>query len=265
MLSQPTLERFAADYTLHRAREGRAYCERELLDLPYLESGAFADQWAIRSRTFDAFMRRILRPMARIAGPLTVLDLGAGNGWLSHRVALDGHRAIALDIRGDATDGLGAAAPFHRRVPGKIVPIVASFDSIPLDPASVDIALFNASLHYATDLGGAVAEARRIVRPGGKLAILDSPFYRSEEQGEAMVAEKAAAAAGEYGGLADRLTALPFIDFLTRGRLDQACPDLRWKRLRVTYPLGYELRPLRAALAGRRAPSRFDLWVADRP
>jgi hypothetical protein len=58
--------------------------------------------------------------------------------------------------------------------------------------------------------------------------------------------------------------ALPFIEFLTRERLARAAPRLDWTRHRVRYPLDYELRPLRAALLGRRPPSRFDLWVATR-
>jgi hypothetical protein len=58
---------------------------------------------------------------------------------------------------------------------------------------------------------------------------------------------------------------LPFIEFLTRERLRRACPTLAWSRQRVRYPLAYELRPLIAALTGRRRPSRFDLWVARRP
>ena len=42
--------------------------------------------------------------------PLHLVDLGVGNGWLSYRAALAGHRATAIDIREDDVDGLGAAA-----------------------------------------------------------------------------------------------------------------------------------------------------------
>lgn len=262
------LARFSAEYAQHRAAEGRGYAGDALLSLPYLRQGAFAEQWEVRARSFEAFLAHILRPLAAERGRLlSILDLGAGNGWLSYRVALEGHSAVALDIRDDSIDGLGAAEPFLARVPARIERVVASFEAIPLTTASVDVAVFNASLHYALDLALALREAARVVRPGGRLAILDSPFYRREHHGLAMVAEKRATAAGQFGARADTLLALPVIEFLTPARLDSASAGLglKWRRRRVQYPLSYELRPFRAALRGDRPPSRFDLWTSVRP
>lgn len=263
---EAALERFARDYADHRAAEGRDYRGRALFDLPYVKAGPFAQQWKVRARTFEAFVARVLRPTAeRLGLPLTVLDLGAGNGWLSYRIASEGHRAYALDIRDDRVDGLGAAAPFVDQLPERMECLVAPFDAIPLAAQSADLAVFNASIHYATDLRGVLAEAQRVVRPGGQIVILDSPFYQREADGVAMVAEKKAQATERFGTRAAPLMALPFIEFLTRERLARAAPALKWQRHRVRYPLSYEVRPLRAALLGLRRPSRFDLWVAARP
>ena len=260
-MTDAALELFASEYARHRAEEGRGYDVSALLRLPYIRRGPHAAQWRVRARTFEAFMERVLSPAgARAQRPLQVLDLGAGNGWLSYRVALEGHHAIAVDIRNDSVDGLGAAAPFRARAE-HIECIVAPFDAVPLPSASIDVALFNASLHYAIDLSVVLGEAQRVTRTGGCIAILDSPFYGREEDGFAMVAEKRE----QFGSRADVLMALPFVEFLTRQRLHNAAPELAWKRNRVIYPLGYELRPLIAALGGKRRPSRFDLWVAQRP
>ncbi len=260
-MTSSALDLFASEYARHRGEEGRGYRSDALLQLPYLERGAHAAQWRVRARTFDAFMDRVLRPAAERAGrPLEVLDLGAGSGWLSYRVALEGHHAFALDIRNDTIDGLGAAEVFRSQT-SKMECVVASFDAIPLCPESIDIALFNASLHYATDLEIVLREAVRVTRPGGQIAILDSPFYERETDGLAMIEEKRAA----FGSRAGALMALPFIEFLTLARLLEAVPDLKWKRNKVRYPLAYELRPLVAALARRRRPSRFDLWISKRP
>jgi SAM-dependent methyltransferase len=130
----------------------------------------------------------------------------------------------------------------------------------------VDIALFNASLHYATDLAQALAEAARVTRPHGCLAILDSPFYRDEPDGAAMVAEKRRLAPAQFGERAATLMGIDFVEFLTRARLERASANLGlvWRRIRVRYPIGYELRPLIARLQRKRAPSRFDLWIAER-
>lgn len=260
----PALDRFRIDYAAHRASEGRALSGAELRSLPYLARGPAARQWAVRARTFEALMAKVVRPMARLRGRgLRVLDLGAGNGWLAARLATEGHSGLAVDIRDDDVDGLGTAGAlladtgFER--------VVANFDALPVPDGAADLAAFNASLHYSVDLATTLSEAARVVRRGGRIAVLDSPFYRHRADGEAMVAEKHAFATERFGARAGNLLALPFVEFLTRDSLLEASRDLslRWRRHRVLYPLGYELRPLVAKLCGRRAPSRFDLWVAE--
>ncbi len=259
---------FAAEYAAQRAWEGRGHAGADLLSLPYLRSGPLARQWTIRARSFEAFRRHVICAHAeRLGRPLSVLDLGAGNGWLSHRLALEGHRAVALDLRADAVDGLGAAEVLEAQSEGRMTRLLASFDDIPLEASSLDVAVFNASLHYALDLEQVLGEAARVVRPGGVLAILDSPFYAREAQGAAMLAEKRAQAADRFGERAGVLLAPPFIEFLTRRRLAAASAreGLLWRRRRVRYPAWYEARPVLAALRGQRTPSRFDLWTCVRP
>ena len=99
----------------------------------------------------------------------------------------------------------------------------------------------------------------------GRVAILDSPFYRRDVHGAAMVAEKRAGAADTFGARAETLLGLGCIEYLTRDRLIAASRGLgiAWRRHRVRYPFWYELRPLLAALHRRRPPSRFDLWEGE--
>jgi SAM-dependent methyltransferase len=267
--TREALARFRAEYGAHRAAEGRgAGGTAELLALPYLKSGPQAAQWAVRSRTFDAFAARVVSPLARETGrSLRVLDLGAGNGWLCYRMALAGHDPTAVDVRDDAVDGLGAAAGYDAHLPRPFERVAASFDALPVRDAAYDVAVFNASLHYSLDLRATLREAARAVRSGGRIGILDSPFYKRSEDGEAMVEEKRRHAERRFGYRADALTALPFIEYLTRERLDEASAPLglTWRRVRVFYPLRYEARPLLAFLERRRTPSRFDLWVCKVP
>jgi len=250
---------FRAEYARHRAAEGRGYRGDALRALPYLRSGPFARQWAVRSRTFDAFVHHVL---GRLQPNSDILDLGAGNGWLCYRAAHKGHRCVALDTRDDHVDGLGAAKEFLIEDPDLFRCVTASFEDLPFAPESFDLTLFNASLHYAQDLRHALLEASRVTRRGGILAILDSPFYRSAADGDAMVAEKKSRGAASFGAKADVLLSPEFIEYLTPERLSAALPQLHWIRKRVRYPLWYELRPLLAGLKGKRRPSRCDLWIA---
>ena len=269
-VSAEALRRFRTAYAEHRASEGRGLGGGdEVRSLPYVCSGAAAVQWRVRARSFERFISMVLDPLAREVAPrpLHLLDLGAGNAWLSCRVRALGHRATAVDLRVDDIDGLGVlegdasgpAAPPDR--------VAGSFEALPITDDAADIAVFNAAIHYALDLGRALAEACRVVRAGGHIVVIDSPFYDSAAHGEAMVAQKHARARAQFGRLAPDLLALPFIEFLTADGLARASEPfgLAWRRHRVRYPLGYELRPLLAKLRGRRVPSRFDVWEATAP
>jgi SAM-dependent methyltransferase len=258
-------ERYLAAYARLRESEGRgAGGEAELVSLPYLTTGPLAKQWSVRARTYDRFVDVVLTPLAREkARPLGLLDLGAGNGWLCYRASLLGHRAVACDLRCDAVDGLGTARPYARHLPRIFGRTAASFEALPFAGRSFDIALFNASLHYAEDLGGVLREAARVVAPGGRVAILDSPFYRRAATGDEMVEEKRRNTVIRYAGLAEDLLAVRSIEYLTAESLRKAAGSaLSFRKHHVSYPLWYELRPLKALIRRSRTPSRFDLWVA---
>ena len=171
------LARFRSEYGAHRAEEGRGRAPDELVGLPYLCAGPLARQWGVRARSYDAFMRLVVRPLAARHGrALRILDLGAGNGWLSRRAALAGHRAVALDLREDAVDGLGAASHLLASHPGLFHRVAASFDRLPFAPRAFDLAVFNASLHYAFDLGAVIGEQRRAIGAGDIAAEVEHPY-----------------------------------------------------------------------------------------
>ena len=115
-----------------------------------------------------------------------VLDLGAGNCWLSYRLAELRHQPVAVDIFRDPRDGLRAA----RHYPVGFPTVEADFDGLPFANASFDLVVFNASFHYSADYARTLSEARRCLRPEGRVVILDSPVYKRSEHGEQMRAER---------------------------------------------------------------------------
>jgi SAM-dependent methyltransferase len=268
-VTEPARRRWSRAYTRLRRAEGRgAGGDAELFALPWLTTGPLAAQWRVRARTFDAFLRRVVRPLEKVRGrSLEVLDLGAGNGWLAARLAARGHRCVAADLRVDDVDGLAAARPFAARFPRTFGRVAASFDALPLRPRLFDLVVFDAALHLAEDLPRVLAEAARAAAPGGCVAVLDSPFYADPASGEAMRAEKRRETAARHAGEAEDLLALAPVEFLTKERLAEAAAPagLAFRRRRVLYPAAYEARGVVARLKGARAPSRFDLWVARAP
>ena len=89
------------------------------------------------------------------------LDLGAGSGWLSHRLAALGHRAVAVDALDDEVDGLGAC----RHYPAGVRRGAGRLRRAAVRTGQFDLVVFNGSLHYSRghrgDAGGGAAHARR--------------------------------------------------------------------------------------------------------
>ncbi len=201
----------------------------------------------------------VLRPSSHRNSGLRVLDLGAGVGWLSNRLAGLGHYPCAIDLNLDPRDGLGAA----RRYGGDWPCVQAEFDHLPLADRQADLVIYNASLHYSIGYRATLAEALRVLRPGGQIVVLDSPIYRHEASGRQMIAERQAAFARDHGTRSD---ALPNVGYLTWAMLRDLGRGLglRWQIIRPWYGWRWALRPWRARLARKREPSTFALLIAAR-
>jgi SAM-dependent methyltransferase len=249
--------RFLEDYRHIRYSEGRGSDDPAYYRaLPYRDvTGRNSAMWQMRARTWQFFERVVLPPIERAARrPLEILDLGAGNGWMSYRLALRNHRPVAVDIFSDPRDGLRAAGNY----PVSFPVVEAEFDRLPFPASSFDLAIYNASIHYSTDYETTLSEARRCLRPSGLVAILDSPVYRRPEHGELMAAERHADFLRRYGFRSD---AIPSIEFLDEPRLRALARrlGLRWTVHRPWYGWRWHFRPVKAWLARRRPPSRF--WI----
>ncbi|MEO8594643.1 MAG: class I SAM-dependent methyltransferase [Candidatus Solibacter sp.] len=256
-----TRQRFLDDYVRIRHAEGRGSHDPDYyLALPFRDtSGLLQDQWTIRAKSFAYLERRVLPAIEkRAAHPLRIADLGAGNCWLSHRLALRGHRPLAIDILGDPLDGLAAGRHYQARTP--FPRLNAEFDDLPLAPASLDLAIYNASIHYSTDYRRTLSEARRVLRPEGTFLIVDSPVYQKREHGEMMVRERHRQFEKTYGFASDTLRSIEYFDL---DMLRELAADLgiTWNVHRPWYGWQWAMRPWKARWRGKRPPSNF--WILE--
>jgi SAM-dependent methyltransferase len=188
--------------------------------------------------------------------------LGAGNGWLSYRLAQRGHRPVAVDLMADSRDGLGAARHFSQVLRDLFPCFQAELDNLPFADDQFDAAIFNASLHYSEDYARTVGEAVRCIKPGGVVIISDTAWYSSETSGTRMLAERQAAFLSRFGTASDAIRSL---EFLTDSRLHalEEQLGLKWQVHSPYYGLRWAARPLLAKLRGRREPSKFRIYVAE--
>jgi SAM-dependent methyltransferase len=123
------------------------------------------------------------RALGLLLPPLDVADIGCGEGYLTIEAARWARHVVAVD-RSAAVLARGRALAARRKRPN-ITWKKGTLEKLPLGDATVDVALLSQALHHAADPARALAEAARILRPGGRVLILDL-----REHDEAWVREK---------------------------------------------------------------------------
>jgi len=110
---------------------------------------------------------------------LVVGDLGCGTGQVSETIAPHVGRVIAVDSSNDMLD---AARKRLADLPNVDVRL-GDMEALPLDAEQLDAAMLFLVLHYASDPARALVEVARVIRPGGRLLLVDmQPHDRVEYQ-----------------------------------------------------------------------------------
>lgn len=143
-----------------------------LLDIVYQG----ADITRRRQASFDA-----LRP----AADETIVDIGCGNGLLTLELARaigSGGKAIGVD---PSSDMIGAAKERCKELDWVEI-LVGTANDLPIETGTVDKAVSVQVFEYLDDIPGAIAEAHRVLKPGGRLVIgdihLDSLVWFSDDR-----------------------------------------------------------------------------------
>jgi ArsR family transcriptional regulator len=158
-----------------RADDARLEEVRRVRKENFDEHGAGAEsRQIVPGRSWAAWARAL----GHLLPPLVVADLGCGDGYLTIEASRFATRVVAVDRSGAALDRAREMAKRHR---------VANVDwkrgeveKLPLRDASVDVALLSQTLHHAADPSRALAEAVRILVPGGRVLVLDLRRHAEE-------------------------------------------------------------------------------------
>ncbi|MCB8978769.1 MAG: oligosaccharide flippase family protein [Ardenticatenaceae bacterium] len=251
------LAQFRQEYETVRRQEGRGSDDPAFYRaLPFVADAA----WAGRGQSYNVLLAQVIRPFAqKLKRPLRILDLGAGNGWLSHRLAEAGHEVTAVDLGVNVRDGLGA----HVHYPAPFTCLQAEFDQLPLDDGWADLVIFNASFHYSVNYEVTLQEAVRVLCGDGQVVVLDTAVYQQSSSGQQMVAEREAAFVRQVGFASN---ALPSENFLTPQRLAEISQalQLRWQRLETVAGWQRWVRQVKVAWRQQREPAQFPLILFSR-
>jgi ubiquinone/menaquinone biosynthesis C-methylase UbiE/DNA-binding MarR family transcriptional regulator len=120
--------------------------------------------------------------MLALMPPMVIADLGAGEGTFSQLLAKRAKKVIAVD---NSEKMVEYGTELARRHGVKNLEYrKGDLEALPLRDESVDLAFFSQALHHAQHPERAVAEAWRILKPGGRIVVLDLLRHNYEEARE---------------------------------------------------------------------------------
>jgi ArsR family transcriptional regulator len=126
--------------------------------------------------------KSIAEALLRLMPPMVIADLGAGEGAFSLLLAQRAKKVIAVDTSDKMIEVAREQA--LRNGVKNVEFRLGDMEEVPIKAATVDLVWISQSLHHALHPGRALAEANRILRPGGRIVILDLVKHRFEEARE---------------------------------------------------------------------------------
>jgi ArsR family transcriptional regulator len=114
--------------------------------------------------------------------PMVIADLGAGEGTFSQLLARRSKKVIAVDNSEKMVEYGRELARKHGVK--NLEYRKGDLEEVPIPDATVDLAFFSQALHHAQHPNRAVAEAARILKPGGRIVVLDLLRHSYEEARE---------------------------------------------------------------------------------
>jgi ArsR family transcriptional regulator len=168
-----------ADYASDQVNLKRILGRREAQEQVYFNqvAGRFDRSYG-PGRSWQAFGQLLLR----ILPPLTVADLGSGEGLLSELLARRCRKVIAVD-NSEKMVAFGAKKAKKNGLENLEFRL-GELENPPVEPGSVDLVVLSQALHHAEDPAQAILSAHQILKPGGRIMILDllkHTFARARE------------------------------------------------------------------------------------
>jgi len=243
---------FCRKYDALRLQEGWASAMPNYYQsLPFRDlSERHSREWQWRVKSFRLLQKWLEQNYAKTR--LRILDIGAGSGWMSRELAAN-HDVLAIDANA-GPHGL-AALPLAQR---DFMAVQAELECLPIASNSFDIAIANASLHYTRHVEAVLDKISRVLRPGAKLIVMDSPTYPT--YAAALAAHERTKIyysqigvpelAQNYGGLANTI-------FLQQQNFKFACLRHDFTKILLLQKWGREK-------IGAPVAARFPIWIGER-
>ncbi|MBN2072979.1 MAG: methyltransferase domain-containing protein [Actinobacteria bacterium] len=126
--------------------------------------------WKSQAENFHHMFSKL-----ELDGKETVLDLGAGRCWSTSFFAERGCYAVGIDILLTKYVGLLTGDVFIKNKNIYFERIAGDMNTLPFRDRVFDIVFITATLHHSLDLHATLKEVSRVLRPGGKMVLINEP------------------------------------------------------------------------------------------
>ena len=169
---------FEGIYLKLRIKENRIHSDHVVKNLPeQARNHPHHKEWEMRKSTLQELIKYL-----KASGASSVLELGCGNGWLAHNLAMSLNAEIcAVDV--NETELLQGARVFNGQK--NLCFVYANIFSFIFKPKKFDTIILGSSIQYFQDLKNLFATLLDLMNPGGTIYIADSPFYTTQEKADA--------------------------------------------------------------------------------
>jgi ArsR family transcriptional regulator len=140
-------------------------------------AGRFGRQY-VPGRSWKGIAEALLKLMPA----MVIADLGAGEGTISQLMSQRAKKVIAVDNSEKMVEFGSELARRHGI--SNLEYRLGDLEDVPIRTATVDLAFLSQALHHAQHPERAIAEAWRILKPGGRIAVLDLNRHHFEEARE---------------------------------------------------------------------------------
>jgi ArsR family transcriptional regulator len=124
----------------------------------------------------------VARMLFALLPPMVIADLGAGEGTLAQLLAKRARQVIAVDSSEKMVEFGADLARKHGFA--NLEYRLGDIENPPIAAGSVDLAILSQALHHASHPARAVAAAHKLLKRGGRLAILDLQAHQFEQARE---------------------------------------------------------------------------------
>ncbi len=134
-------------------------------------ASTYENSWLQRALFERVYQATLTLAAGIVHQPVSVLDVGCGTGKLLRRANTYWPEAQLIGV--DPADGMIEMA---KRLTPNATFFTGMAEALPLEDASVDLALSTSSFHHWQDQAAGIREIARVLRPGGYFILVDASF-----------------------------------------------------------------------------------------